>query len=48
VVKVIVSKFPEFKVYVTQDRKWKERYQRNMFDAIALAFVVGARDSSNP
>lgn len=40
VVKVIVSKLPEFKVYVTQDRKWKELYHRNMFDAIALGLVV--------
>jgi len=26
VARVIVSKFPELKVYLTQDRAWKERY----------------------
>jgi Holliday junction resolvasome RuvABC endonuclease subunit len=25
------------RVYLTQDRRWKERYWQNMFDAIALA-----------
>ena len=39
--KVIVSKYPELKVYLIQDRKWKERYHQNMFDAVALGVVVG-------
>jgi Holliday junction resolvasome RuvABC endonuclease subunit len=37
---VIVSKFPELKVYLTQDREWKERFHQNMFDAVALAVMT--------
>jgi Holliday junction resolvasome RuvABC endonuclease subunit len=33
----IAGRFPALRVYVTQDRKWKERYFQNMFDAVALA-----------
>ena len=40
VAKVIVSKYPELKVFLTQDRKWKERYHQNMFDAVALGMMV--------
>ncbi len=35
---VILSKYPEFKVYLTQDRAWKERYHHNMFDAVARGY----------
>ena len=41
VARVIVSKFPELKVFLTQDRKWKERYHQNMFDAVALGVMAG-------
>lgn len=34
---VVVSRFPGLRVYLTQDRKWKERYWLNLFDAVALA-----------
>ena len=34
--KVIVSYYPELKPYLTSDRKWKEKFYRNMFDAVAL------------
>jgi len=37
---VIVSRFPELKIYLTQDRAWKERYHQNMFDAVALALMA--------
>ncbi len=40
VARVVVAKHPELKVYLSQDRKWKERYWQNMFDAIALGMVV--------
>jgi len=40
VARVIVSKYPELKVYITQDRAWKEQYHQNMFDAVALALVA--------
>jgi crossover junction endodeoxyribonuclease RuvC len=37
---VVVSHFPELKVYLTQDRAWKERFHQNMFDAVALAIMA--------
>ncbi|MEA1965263.1 MAG: crossover junction endodeoxyribonuclease RuvC [Candidatus Aerophobetes bacterium] len=37
VARAIATKYPELKVYLTQDRGWKERYHQNMFDAVALA-----------
>ena len=40
VARVIVSKYPELKVYLTQDRLWKERFHRNMFDAVALGIML--------
>ncbi len=40
VAKVIVSRYPELKVYINNDRKWKERYHQNMFDAVALGIVA--------
>jgi Holliday junction resolvasome RuvABC endonuclease subunit len=43
VARVIVSKFPELKVYLTQDRTWKELYQENIFDAVALGMMVNKR-----
>jgi len=36
---IIVSKYPELKVYLTQDRAWKERYHQNMFDAVSLGVM---------
>lgn len=42
--RVIISRFPEFKVYATQDRKWKDYYHHNMFDAMALGLVVSESD----
>lgn len=30
-------RFPQLRVYLTQDRRWKERFWQNMFDAVALA-----------
>jgi Holliday junction resolvasome RuvABC endonuclease subunit len=32
----VAHRFPSLRVYLTQDRRWKERYWQNMFDAIAL------------
>ena len=40
VARVIVSKYPELKVYLTQDRAWKERFHHNMFDAVALGILA--------
>ena len=33
----VAQRFPSLRVYLTQDRRWKEKYWQNMFDAIALA-----------
>lgn len=41
----VVTKFPELKVYLTQDRDWKERFHQNMFDAVALGMMVTARSA---
>lgn len=32
----VAHRFPQLRLYLTQDRRWKERYWQNMFDAIAL------------
>ena len=34
---ILASRFPILRVYLTQDRRWKERYFLNLFDAVALA-----------
>jgi Holliday junction resolvasome RuvABC endonuclease subunit len=34
---VVAARFPALRVYLTQDRKWKELFWLNMFDAVALA-----------
>jgi crossover junction endodeoxyribonuclease RuvC len=43
VARVVISRFPELKVFLTQDRAWKERYHQNMFDAVALGICCSAR-----
>lgn len=37
---IIVSKYPELKVYLSQDRAWKNQHHQNMFDAIALGLMA--------
>ena len=39
---VVVARYPELRVYMTQDRKWKERYHQNMFDAVAIGMMAAA------
>lgn len=39
VARAVISRFPELKVYLTQDRAWKERYHQNMFDAVAVGMM---------
>ena len=34
---LVVSHFPALRVYLTQDRRWKEAFWLNLFDAVALA-----------
>lgn len=45
VARVIVSLYPELKVYLTQDRAWKEEYHQNMFDAVALGTMAHKKTS---
>ena len=40
VARVVVSRFPELRVYLTQDRAWKERFHQNMFDAVAVGVMA--------
>jgi len=40
VAKAVVARYPELKVYLTQDRAWKEEYHQNMFDAVALGIMA--------
>jgi expansin (peptidoglycan-binding protein) len=39
VARVIVSRFPELKVYLSQDRAWKEDHHKNIFDAVELGIT---------
>lgn len=43
VARVCVARFPELKPYLSSDRKWKEQYHRNMFDAVALGVTAVLR-----
>jgi crossover junction endodeoxyribonuclease RuvC len=49
---VVVSHFPELKVFMTQKTAWQERFHQNMFDAVAIAIMaanMGRRlDRSSP
>jgi crossover junction endodeoxyribonuclease RuvC len=40
VAKILVARFPELKPYLTSNRRWKEKFHRNMFDAVALGLMV--------
>lgn len=40
----VIRRFPELLPYLSSDRKWKEEYFYNMFDAVAL----GVASSSKP
>ncbi|TKJ32898.1 MAG: hypothetical protein CEE38_22005 [Planctomycetes bacterium B3_Pla] len=42
--KVVVSRYPELKIYLTQDTAYKERFHQNMFDAVALGMMAGRRE----
>lgn len=38
--RAVVLRYPELKVFLTQDRAWKERFHQNMFDAVALGIMA--------
>jgi len=46
VARAVVLTFPELKVFLTQDRKWKEKYHQNMFDAVALGMMVAKHEKA--
>jgi hypothetical protein len=33
---VVAARFPQLRIYLRQDRSWKERHFLNLFDAVAL------------
>lgn len=43
VARVVIVRYPELKVYLTQDRAWKEKYHQNMFDAVALGMMAAIK-----
>jgi len=42
---VLASRYPELRAYLGVNRRWKERYHYNMFDAVALGLAVLASRS---
>jgi len=36
----VVARYPELRAHLSQDRKWKERYYANMFDAVAVGLMA--------
>ena len=42
VAQVIVSKYPELKAYLIYERKWKQRFHCNRFDAVAVGLTARA------
>ena len=45
VASAVVARYPELRVYLGQNRKWKSRYHANMFDAVALGMTIRAKAS---
>lgn len=46
VARAIARWHPELRVFLTQDRAWKERYHQNMFDAVALGMMAELRGNA--
>lgn len=40
VAQAVIARYPELKAYLVHERKWKERFHANMFDAVALAIAA--------
>ena len=40
VAKAVVREYRELRVFVPQDKKWKEQYHANMFDAVAVGLTA--------
>ena len=48
VAKAVLTRFPELKAYLVHERKWKERFHANMFDAVALGVVAQQHQNGFP
>ena len=46
--KILCSRYQELHVYLTQDRKWKEKYWQNMFDALGVGLTYQKEQESTP
>lgn len=44
VARAVIARFPELKIYLTQDRAWKENHHQHMFDAVAVGVVEKNRN----
>jgi len=42
VARAVVARFPALTAYLRQDRKWKERFQANRFDAVAIGMCFSS------
>jgi crossover junction endodeoxyribonuclease RuvC len=40
VARVVAARYPELKAFLFKDRKWKELFHANMFDAVALGMAA--------
>jgi len=40
VAQAVLVKYPQLRVYYTQDRGWKEVFHQNMFDAVAVGLMA--------
>ncbi len=40
VAKAVAARYPELKAFLFKDRKWKEAFHANMFDAVALGMIA--------
>jgi len=43
VARAIAAKYPDLRVFIGQDRRWKSRFHSNMFDAVAVG-IMAARN----
>lgn len=47
VAREVYRRFPELVPYLSSDRRWKEEYFYNMFDAVALGVAASSREVRN-
>lgn len=47
VAEILTNTYPELKVYLDQERYWKEKYWLNMFDAVALGLACHEFQEAN-